>query len=156
MGCGFCTFGDPPKSTISKGRAIHNSQQHCIAMHLPHVLLSYLLILLPHQQKLSKNVRETKKLKTPQKGKQKKNNVLATTLIFGLVAKSLVVFIFLFFRGFAILVKNKKLEKTERRVLATTLICVLVAKSLFFLVFGGFGYFWSKTKKTRENKKTMF
>ena len=60
---------------------------------------------------------------------------------------------FLFFRGFAILVKNKKLEKTERRVLATTLICVLVAKSLFFLAFGGFGYVWSKTKRLEKTKK---
>ena len=49
VGCGFCTIGD-------------NSQQHCIAMHLPHVLHSYLLISLPHQQTLSRNVQ-----KAPQK-----------------------------------------------------------------------------------------
>ena len=48
VGCGFCAFGD-------------NSQQHCIATHLPHVLHSYLLISLPHQQTLSRNVQKTKK-----------------------------------------------------------------------------------------------
>ena len=48
VGCWFCTFGD-------------NLQQHCIAMHLPHVLHSYLLISLPHQQTLSRNVQKTKK-----------------------------------------------------------------------------------------------
>lgn len=40
--------GGPTKSTFSKGRAIHNSQHHCLAMHLPQ------FISLPPQQKLFK------------------------------------------------------------------------------------------------------
>lgn len=64
--CGLWVLlvGEPTKSTISKGRAIHNSQHHCLAMHVPQ------LISLPHQQqKLLKVL--GKPFEKPKNNKQK-------------------------------------------------------------------------------------
>ena len=73
--CGFCTLGDPPDPQF--------------------LMYSSLLCSLPRQQKLSNNVRKPpkKKLNTSRKQKIQKPNVLATTLISGLVA----IFCFCFF-----------------------------------------------------------
>ena len=112
VGCGFCTFGDPLNLQVVRivcNPELTASLSWVIAMHLRHVLLSHLCISLPHQQELfEKKCNKTKKTK-----KTKKNNVSRTSLISGLVAKSLIFLFFLVFSSSCYF--WSKTQKTSRK-----------------------------------------
>ncbi len=153
MGCGFCTFGDPANPQLV--RVVQSTTHNSTA--LPCICLTYSSLICSFHCHTNRNYLKMfgkqKKTQENKKNKQTKNNVLATTLIFGLVAKSLVVFVFFVFSRFCYLGQKQKTRENRKKVFSNySDLCT----SCQILVLFGFWWFWLLLvkQKTRENKKT--